>query len=316
MSHIQSAGMGKRVYGGDGDDYSRGMRRSGAVRGGTKSGYSFVPGGTQMGFDYPNPYRSSSYAGPKRYRSNRFYQGRGVRSGTAQLRRFRGLRRYPQAGIETKFFDASLANSALVAFPASATWAGLEQNPATLNCLNCPTQGTGASNREGRYITMESLQIQGVLNIPQQTDQTGTDIIPVLKIWIVMDKQTNGGSGTSPGLDSENVYTNPSALAACGSEPLRNMLFSKRYKVLKEITIEPKTLPIANDSAAMTSIEQEGLITSFACFINLKGKKVEFSANAGTVADIVDNGLFVLAGTTGTSTAPAISYNSRLRFRG
>lgn len=251
------------------------------------------------------------YAGPKRYRSNRFYSGRGVRPGSYMYRRFRGLRRYPQAGIETKFFDTSVAASAIQPPPASTTWSGLEQVPATVLCLNAPTQGTGASNREGRFITMESLQINGIVNLPSQIDQTSADNVPVIKIWIVMDKQTNGGTAT--GLDSENVYTNPAATALGGLSPLRNMLYSRRYKVLKEIVVEPKTLPVAFDG---TNIEQEGVATSFECFIPLKGRKTEYLANAGTVADIVNNGLFVLAAANSTSTMPTLTYNARLRFRG
>jgi len=300
--------MSKRAYG---DEYEpRASRRIGGYRGGTHAAYSFVPGGTQMSFNYPNPYVRSA-----RRPLRRFMNGRGWRYGPNTYRRNRGLRSYPGAGIETKYYDASISAVAIPAPPASSTWSGLDTvNPTTLLCLNSMSQGTGPSNREGRMITMQSLQISGIVNIPAQADQTAADTIPVIKIWIVLDKQTNGGDATT-GITSENVYTNPTATIIGGLAPLRNMLFSKRYKVLKEILVEPKTLPMVND---LTNIEQEGVATSFDCFINLKGRKVEYKSDAApsTVADIVNNGLFVMAATSNAATAPTLTYNSRLRYRG
>jgi len=247
-----------------------------------------------------------------RYRRSRWYQGRGVRSGTAMLRRFRGQSRSSGLGVETKFFDTSASALAVNVAPTSATWSGLELNPATVLCFNAPTQGTGASNREGRYITMESIQINGVLNFAAQIDQTAADQAPVIKLWLVLDKQTNGGTAT--GLDSENVYTNPVATGIGGISPLRNMLFSKRYKVLKEFCLDLEQLQLTYDG---TNIEQEGAHKVFDFFIDLKHRKVEFSANAGTVADIVTNGLFLVGACSNSAgLATTLTYNARLRFRG
>lgn len=297
MSLTRNAGMGKRVYADYAGGYassSNAMRRTGDVTGGTKVGYPF------------------RYGGPKKYSRQRFYQGRGVRSGTQQLRRYRGLPRASGLGIETKFFDTSLAATTLVVPPATAAWTGLDTiNPTTVLCFNAPTQGTGASNREGRYITMESLQLNGIITIAAQADQVAMDNAPTVKLFIVLDKQTNGGTAT--GLDSENVYTNPVGTAFGGCAPLRNMLFSKRYKVLKEIVIDPRQMTVSYDG---TNMEQEGAQITFDCFIKLKGKKVEFSANAGTVADIVDHGLFIVGFASSSSMVPQITYNARLRFRG
>lgn len=255
----------------------------------------------------------SLYAGPKRFRSNRFYAGRGTRPGPSMYRRFRGLRSYPQSGIETKFFDTSLSAAAIQAPAASAVWSGLEQCPTTVLCFNAMSQGTGASNREGRLITMESLQINGVVRITSQADQTAADTVPVIKYWVVLDKQTNGGTAT--GLDSENVFTNPVATALGGVNPLRNMLYSRRYKILKAGVINPLTLPVSYDG---TNMEQEGLDTQFDCFIKLKGLRTEFSADSAPSnrSDIVTNGLFFIMCASTTSTAPTVTYNARLRFRG
>jgi len=240
------------------------------------------------------------------------YAGRGSRPGPSMYRKFRGLRRYVQSGIETKFLDTNIGITALVAPPANTAWAGLDTlNPAAL-AFNCPVQGTGASNREGRKITMESLQIEGLVRVAPQVDQAAADERPVVKIWIVLDKQTNGGTAT--GLDSENVYTNPGAVAIGGLAPLRNMLYTKRYKVLKEIEVSMQDLPIPAFDA--TNMEQAGTTKAWSCYLPLKGMGVEYLGNAGTVADIVTNGLFILAATSNTTYAPSLLYNARLRFRG
>jgi len=292
------AGMPKRSYtdffGGPVVLPSVAARRVGDVVGGTKSGYRF-----------------RSYAGPRRFYGNRFYQGRGVRSGTYANRRYRGLRRYPQSGIETKYWDSNFQQLAIPVPPASDTWAGMEMYPGPNTIpLNCPTQGSGNQDREGRFITMESVQISGVVTIASQIETTGqtADTLPVVKVWIVLDKNVNGTD-----LASENVYTNPAGTSITGLAPLRNLLYSKRYKVLKEIDIPMRTiLP----TGLGTDIFQAGAHEAFDCFIKLKGLKTEFLANAGNTGDLVNNAIFVMAAASNNSYAPKLQYNSRLRFRG
>lgn len=248
-----------------------------------------------------------SYRGSRK-RPGAFKGKRGLVYGRGR----RNLRTYPQSGIETKYFDTSLAATALVVPPASAAWTGLDTlNPTTVLCFNAPQQGTGASNRDGRVITMQSLQVNFVVNVPSQVDQTGADSQCSFNYAIVLDKQTN--SGTATGLDSENVYTNPVASALGGINPLRNMLYTKRYKVLKTESIQAPQMNMTYDG---TNVEQEGGVYRHTCYIPLKAIKTEFIANAGTVADISTNGLFLLAWTTGSSQAPTLTYNARLRFRG
>jgi len=242
--------------------------------------------------------------------------GRGSRPGPGMYRRFRGLASYPGSGIETKFLDNTLPATALTAPPSSATWSGMDSyNPATALCFNSMVQGTGASQRDGRKVTSESLLINGVVTIASQTAQGSADTLPIIKVWVVLDTQTNGGTAT--GLDSENVYTNPTTLPILGMAPLRNMLYTKRYKILKEIVLDIKALPMAISDATMANtVVQEGVHVPFQCFLNLKGMVTNYLSNTGTVTDVVDNGVFILAGTSSASYAPTISYNARLRFRG
>lgn len=228
----------------------------------------------------------------------------------ARRRSNRVARALVNQGVETKYFDTSLAVTAL---PAPAGWTGCELNPATVLCLNAPTQGTGASNRDGRKITMTSIEINGVISRAAQADQTAADIAPTVFMALVLDTQTNGGSAT--GLDSELVYTNPSAVASTGVSPLRNMLYSKRYRVL---AIWKESLEGVDMTYDGTNIEQDGHHTPFKIFktFGKGGLTTEFLGNAGTVADITDNGLFLIGCCSSTSQNPSISYNARLRFRG
>lgn len=270
--------------------------------------------------NYSGPYRqyernrynrSLGYVFSKPYRTGRFMRNSGVFT-SRSYSRYAGLPKASGLGIETKYFDTSLAATTLVVPAATTAWTGQDTlNPTTVLCFNAPTQGTGASNREGRFITMESLQFNGIVTMAAQADQVAMDNAPTIKLYVVLDKQTNGGTAT--GLDSENVYTNPVGTALGGCAPLRNMLYSKRYKVLKEIVVDPRQMTVAYDG---TNMEQEGAQISVDCFIKLKGLKVEYSANAGIVADIVNNGLFLLAFCSSASMIPQLTYNARLRFRG
>lgn len=222
-------------------------------------------------------------------------------------------RSYPKAlsfqGIETKFFDTSNNGTGLT---ANTTWAGCELNPATVLCFNSMVQGSSASQREGRKITCLTLEITGTITVAAQTNVVAADVAPTICIALVRDKNTNGGSGTSPGLDAENVYTNPSAGTAGVVTPLRNMNFSKRYKVYKQLVF-PLVAPTLTWDG--TNMEQSGTTTPFKMFAKLNFV-TEFSANAGTVADITDNGLFLIGVANNVELVPTINYNARLRYRG
>lgn len=254
--------------------------------------------------------KSVGYPFAKKYRTGRLHRGASS-SYTRPYVIARGLPAAGSIGVETKFLDNLLSNATVPTGAATAAWTGNELNPATALCLNAPQQGTGASNREGRFITMESIQLVGVMRWNSQADQTTADTIPVAKLWLVLDKQTN--LGTATGLDSENVYTNPVATAVGSVSPLRNMLYSKRYKVLREIEVAPPALIPTYDG---TNMEQAGSDVCFDCFVPLKGLKTEFVANNGTVADISTNGLFVVGCCSNTSMTISLTYNARLRFRG
>jgi len=251
----------------------------------------------------------SRFASRRRYvPKSRLLAGRGFRPGSYMLRRYRPLRSALSSSIETKYYDTSKSAAALA---AGGDWTGKELNPTTELCLNAPQQGTGATNRDGRFITMQSIEVTGSIYQAPQANQTAADTSPVVTLALVLDTQTNGGTAT--GLDAELVYINPVNNAAANVTPLRNMLYTKRFKVLKVWSAQLNQLTSTYDG---TNMEQNGNITTFKMFCNLKNLKTEFLGNAGTVADITDNALFLIGTTAEASTVPTLYYNARLRFRG
>ncbi len=206
-------------------------------------------------------------------------------------------------GIEKKFFETSRAASALV---AAVDWAGAEQDPTTLNCLNCPTKGDGEQNRDGRYITMRSIHVRGAIDWAAQGGQTAADDYGPVQVSLVLDMQTNAGS-----LSSEDVYVNQSANAFTVCQPLRNLEFTSRFRVLKTVTVYPQMATQTGDTADVS-----GQVKCFKMDVDLRGLRCQFKANAGTIGDIVDNSLHIVANATSITAAPRLNYNARLRFMG
>lgn len=208
------------------------------------------------------------------------------------------------AGQELKFFDSVRASLAIPA-PTDAT-AG-EMDPATLNAIFCPVQGTGGSNRDGRRCTMTSVQITGLVNVPAQQGQTSADVNGTIFIALVMDKQTNASQ-----LASEDVFSNPSGNASMAASPLRDLERSTRFNVLKVWTMD---LPPQQAQHDGTNADLQGYQLRFEGFIKLN-TKVEFIANGGTVADTQDNSLHMIAFASTTASAPTLLYQARVRFIG
>ena len=214
-------------------------------------------------------------------------------------------------GLEKKFFDSSLQSA--INSPTDAT--GGEEDPTTLNCLNCPAQGDGESQRDGRQIAMHSINIKGNVFIPAQTNQTAADVVPDIFIALVCDKQTNGAQ-----MNSEDCFSNPSANASLAAQPFRNLEYSQRFKVLKTVRIASKSIAGAMQPVYDgTNIEVQGAQVPWSMYVNLKGMKVNFiSGQTTSVIDaIADNSLHVIAyASNASSLGPTIQYASRLRFVG
>ena len=211
-------------------------------------------------------------------------------------------------GQELKFYDTSLVAAALTA-PADAS--GGEHDPSATIVLNSVVQGDGEQQRDGRRITMKSLYIFGFVNVPVQTGQSAADSGALIYIAIVLDTQTNGATITS-----KNVYTNKSANATLAANPMRNLQFSTRFKVLAKKTMAIGNMNMTNDTGATGGVIQSGSQRAFKFWVPLRNLKVLYTGTTETVANIADNSLHLIAYTSGTALAPTITYNARLRFMG
>jgi len=234
--------------------------------------------------------------------------GRAVALLRARNRRLRGrnIRTGGFLGIENKFLDQLKSASALTA-PTDAT--GGEHDPATTLCLNAVAQGDGESNRDGKNYMIKSLFIRGeVVSGPISDGTVGLNNLPIF-LAVVWDKQTNAAQ-----LNSEDVFKNIVATAAGAPLCMRNLQFSKRFKVLWSKVVKFGTQMFMHDG---TNFEFNGISPIF-FKVNLPklNIRVETKGTTGNVTDIVDNSLHFIAFCGNTAIVPTLHYASRIRFVG
>lgn len=207
------------------------------------------------------------------------------------------------AVTERKYFDAYLSAGSIA---QSVDWAGTEVDPATLNTLFAPQEGSDINNRVGRKVAVHKITLRGSIYVPTQTNQTAADQSGGVRIILFQDMQTNGSQA-----QGEQLMAAPgaasAALAICTSQSTANF---GRFRVLKDQMMNLKTPPMAFDG---TNIEQAGFYQPFKYTVRFrKPVIVRFNAtNGGTVADIVDNSFHVLAICASNALSPAIYYQAR-----
>lgn len=253
-------------------------------------------------------------AGQKRKRTETTRRSR-VQTKTAPRKSFKSFTRYSRAkrnmvpsgylAIERKFFDTSKTATAVA---ASTDMSSAEYDP-TGSCLNYPVQGSGASTREGDFYYIDSVEVSGWCGASAQVDQTGADQAPVVKAYLVLDKFTNAAQ-----LNSEDVFVNPSGSNTLCANPFRNIKNESRFDILDSVYLQMTPPTLSYDG---TNIEQSGQTHSFVLRKRFSPPlKVSCVANGGSVADIRDNSLHVIATANNTNFAPVMAYNARIRFRG
>lgn len=220
----------------------------------------------------------------------------------AAVRQVANLRTGGFIGMELKFYD--LYHAATLA--SSATMAGLEQDPGTELCLNGMASDTDPSTRDGRQITMKNIYISGHI-YDNGGPAAGTVQTQIVYIALVLDTQTNRAQ-----LNSEDVFVNPGGATSCIA-PLRNLEYSKRFRVLDHVRLE---VPV--------DLVWQGTTTEH-CYRRVPFKLaakldkvvnfVDPSTAASGVSAITDNSLHIIACATDNAVV-GISYNSRLRFVG
>lgn len=213
-------------------------------------------------------------------------------------------------GLEVKYLDTYAANTALTA-PANAAGGSIEPSGGCTGCLSAPAQGDGPSNREGNKIVVKSIFVECNVSYNTQASRTVADPLPDIYIALVMDTQTNGAT-----IASEEVFTNPSAETYQAAQPLRNMSWTSRFKVLAT-----KRFTVRSISLTGSPTTGDVIISGAHRNVNLAWRgdmPVTFTTGSTTadVANVTNNSIHLIAFTSSTNLAVSLSYTSRIRFVG
>ncbi len=125
-----------------------------------------------------------------------------------------------------------------------------------------------------------------------------------------MDTQANGVT-----VSSENVYLNPATgSSAILPKPLRNLQYSKRFRILDSAYVPPggayagtdgaSTLSISNQVAPCVQLSWKGNITC------------DCSGTTANVSAVTDNAFHIIAFAASTARTPVFAGKCRVRFVG
>lgn len=214
---------------------------------------------------------------------------------------YRGRRRSTGGlvGVEYKYIDLNRGGLAI-----PNTWVGGEMDPAVALCLNACVQGTDVSDRDGSKIVLKRIDISGQVYRAAAAAVAAGRAASYITVALVLDTQTNGAQ-----LNAEDVYSTNGVDAYAR----RVIEYSQRFKVLWKGSFILQDDMSWNDAAATAGVG--GVARKFEIH-----KKMDLpvqyitGAGAGTIADIRDNSLHMIAASTGA--LDLIEYNSRVRFVG
>ena len=143
------------------------------------------------------------------------------------------------------------------------------------------SQGTGQSNRIGRQAKIYSIHMKGSVTLPAQVTQTTIESFKdVLQLVIILDKQCNG---TAPVITQ--VWKQDKI------NELRNLEYSKRYKIIYQKYINVRTLVTQNATGDYSNSRNT---REFA--INIKLRRpiiVDYDGTGGGVSTLTQKNLYV-----------------------
>jgi len=214
----------------------------------------------------------------------------------------------PMAITERKYFDSQLANTTIQ--NSTTDWNNTEDDPTTLNTLFAPILGDDFNNRTGRNVRLLSVKVRGEIRYAVQTGQSTVDITPKIRVILYLDKQTNGVQAQGEDLIQSGSSTAPSI------DMFQNVNNFGRFKVLRDKSMSLTQPNLVAATAAGNTIIQGANVRSFEFTYNWrKGLVIHFNnTNGGTVADIVDNSLHIIANCTDNALASQINYKCRCCF--
>lgn len=218
---------------------------------------------------------------------------------------------------ETKYYDAESTINAIVA--VTATWAGTEADPETsINLgsaavanpltLCCPIVAATLNGRVGRQIELIKCKIRGTLSYATAAAQGSCFASQQVRLILLLDMQTNSAQ-----FNAEDVQNGATLVSACFNS-YQNPNFFGRFRVLRDKIIKLEPVASFNDAATTGSIG--GQSRQFKFSVNCKGIVMRFNAvNAGTIGDVIDNSLHLIAGAALTTATPTISFYSRVSYK-
>lgn len=254
-----------------------------------------------------NPMRKRIYGGMLNTRPTKktkyTYSSRIRRS--SRPRRNVNIRSGGYLGLENKFYDTGISSPTNIS--ANANLTGGEIDPSTVNCISAPAQGDGESDRDGRQICITSINVKGVVKVAAQAGQTSADDGTIVFVALVLDKQSNGAQ-----LSSEQVFSNPSNSANLAGQPMLNLQYQQRFKVIASKTFSPQDINMAYNG---TSVAQAGLLLPFTFYKKVK-TVTNFTGTTAGVSNVADHSYHIVAFTNSSTLGPQLLYNSRIRFMG
>lgn len=259
--------------------------------------------------------KRGDFIGPQGPHARRYKKTKPNRAGYSSVARTRGA----AVKGEMKYYDTSLTATALVA--TTTTWvAGTMQDPTgSINlgdpslipqCLFAPKATASLNGRIGRATNMMKIKLNGLISVPPQAAQAAADASTEVRVMLVMDTETNSAQMT--GAQLMNDAFDPSGTLNSFQNP-NNF---GRFRVLKEKRFSISNLSITGVAVGNTVI-QAGTARPFKMSHNFKKPvQVRFNAtNGGTVADIINNSLHIVAAVNDATYVPTLSYYTRVSYK-
>lgn len=218
-------------------------------------------------------------------------------------------------GLEKKFYDTAKGQTAILTTDA---WAAGVYNPTVsgtmgsvtgTNCLSVPSQGSGPQQRIGKAITIKSLQMKGTVT-HSNVLSGGALPVPSAKVFValVLDTQTNGAQCTAA-----DIFTNLAPDYNTLPVPMRNLLNSKRFKILKSDTFDLDTKSTAyNAGLNQYACNGNSVVIDWYLPMDLPVNFIDETDQ--DIGNVVDNSIHVIAASSSAFTY--LAYSARIRFLG
>ncbi len=201
---------------------------------------------------------------------------------------------------ELKFKDTS--NSSVLVDTDWDTFGG-----STESSISGVQGGDTGSDRNGRTYLIHSVQVNGLFQAAPSESQGGPIQPDVVRVMVVLDKQTNGA-----------LLTGDDVMDAClvNTEGFRNLTNEERFDILydEEISFSFGNL----NEGAVNMFAIEGMFKTYSMAMEFENPiRVVTTGLTNLITEVVDNSLHILA-VRGQGSTPTIThcFQARIRFTG